>query len=1523
MPERGGTTTQSGIFYQNSVAALYLGRLCDATRRPDDQQITQVRVEAPNHVDDIVVTFADAHKAYIQAKENIVSGGNAWKKLWRDFDQQLRNGGFQQAKDRLLLHIGGLRSEHEDLRELCQRARTSENHNEWQTRLSGTQIALVEKIKPWLSPELLRDENILDLFGNVDVEMWPLSHIERDLVPNWMPRSSKSTHEMFRLLRDRVGGIARVRGTFTAQELRTSLKNENPGLRFEAPPDIDSIRSSIRSLGSLLREYKHTIANTGLHIKRGVADEITAWIREDGDDSKNVAMLIDQAGMGKTVVLRDVLCKLESEGVDVLAIKADQQLSDVTAVAEIPGKLGLPYPVEQAIQRLAKLERVAVLIDQIDALSLSLAHDQRALNAVLDLTARLRAIPNVRIILSCRLFDRNSDPRLRQIEIARPFTLDKLSEDEIKNALAHVHLDYDSLAEPTQTVLATPLHLDLFVLAAENEVASRDYLRGIVSLQELYGLIWKNVVLKQAPDAPSESDRREVLNLLTDYMDREQRTSAPQTLLQVPETSRLRQATNWLASVGVLIPGKTEWTFLHQTFFDYCYSRRFVDRGDDVVEVILGSEQAIFERRKLVQIMSYSRGYRPTRYLRDLHRLLGSSNLRYHLYDLLLHWFGALPEPTDEEWVLAQRMLIDPAKGRRLLGAMYGNTGWFNRLRDALLPSWLLSEEEVDSQIIPYLSSMAEVAQAQVVELVRPYVGRSDEWDNRINRIVSGIRHWHSTEAIELFEQCFYRSLSRGHVGSFQLGMVAHADPRTGCRLIRFEFDQVLNQYLEKRRQERSELGERCALRLSGATLYQELGLLADRRLEDSLKSVSQAEPRVFVETMMPWLERAMLSSDIPDDEQVDRYIWDALSSHWYEDAFRARRAFIHSFIASLSELAKSEPTHFRQVAARLAEMPFKTPQQLLACVYRTVPRDYASDACGFLLDDRRRLDLGDHEQYESRQLIKAIYPHLSDEQRERLEAYILAYAPIHRYLGVNGLRWRGIEQLHLLQSIPRELLSPAGISRLREWERKFPGIRASESPLKSEGGFVSSPIPEDIARKMSNTNWLSAMRKYQGAVEHKEFLKGGARQLSQVLGSLIKEDPDRFYRLFQQVPDDVDDAYVSAFIDGLAESSASAEWLFDLVRRFAPQEGRDIKRAIAWALEKRIDSDIPEDIVDLLNSYVRESPGRHEWWWSTGENHGDVYSSYLNSDRGSAFHTLMRVFDHRNNSESLRRKWELIEFAATDSSTAFRVGAIYELTYMIGHNRNRAISLFEKLMDGHEVLLESRYVREFLYWAFYRNYLRLQSYIVSMMNHKLDDVQEQGAQLACIAALSTGAMESVEAQKAARDLAEQAMTGPPAWRRGAARIYSRNISGRSMDVCKGKIISLLDDEDEQVLHHIGCIFFSLGSEHFFALRDFIEAYAVSAGKFEHQFAQYLWEHGLLDPAWTLSIVRSILGNARQESQRPWLSGIEDLIRLVLRIQTDPTADKELRWEAMDIFDMLMERHSDYARKVLSEWDRR
>jgi hypothetical protein len=226
MPERGGPTTQSGIYYQNSIAALFLGRLCDMQMRPTRERVIGVRVEAPAHVDDIVVTYADRHRGWIQAKESIEQTGEVWKKLWRDFEAQRWCHKFG-PDDYLVLVIGTYHNKHQDLRELCARAGGALDYQEWRTSLTQSMSSLVDDIRLLLSSEHQDSESLLAFFSHIDVWMITLEQVERDEVPLWMPPSSTEPITLFRVLRDKVGGHARYRKIFRASQLLAELLSDH------------------------------------------------------------------------------------------------------------------------------------------------------------------------------------------------------------------------------------------------------------------------------------------------------------------------------------------------------------------------------------------------------------------------------------------------------------------------------------------------------------------------------------------------------------------------------------------------------------------------------------------------------------------------------------------------------------------------------------------------------------------------------------------------------------------------------------------------------------------------------------------------------------------------------------------------------------------------------------------------------------------------------------------------------------------------------------------------------------------------------------------------------------------------------------------------------------------------------------------------------------------------------------------------------------------------------------------------
>lgn len=1547
MTERGGPTTQSGIIYQNSIAALYLGRLCDSTPRQNKHTVISVRVEAPTQVDDTVITFRDQHRKFIQAKESIRNNDAAWSKLWKDFESQFWDGDFQRDKDQLILHVGEVHEDHRALKEIGKRAVTSFTYDELNSRLSDAQKRLLSKVSSLFDPQHSADEELLVFFKHFEVEIRPLEDIERDMVPYWIPTSNKSHIELFRLLRDRVGGAGRQRGSFTADALLLSLASESE-VTFIIQPGLDDLREIVRACGAGLKQHKYSFGNTDVHVRRPVVETITAWALQPpgGDPKDNIAILLDRAGMGKTVVARDVLFALEEAGATVLAIKADL-LSGITTSEELQATLQLPDSVERVLRRLAAEGPVVLLIDQIDALSLSLARDQKALTVVLDLVARAQLIPGVRILMSCRTFDLNNDPRLNNIESGKKFNLTELTDAEITEVIEKLQLpyiNYEMLLPATKELLRIPLHLDLFARAMGEQAAHRSEEAApsheIKSLQDLYTLLWQNVICKPDPQAPPVPERERAIQLLAERMNRDQRTAAPQSIFSMPEAQCLEPASQWLASQGILVPTGTrtdtvraslEWAFLHQTFFDYCYAKNFVENHRPLFETVRDGEQGLFARPQIIHVLAYLRGTDPDIYTRELSRLLNAapSELRFHLRDHVLQWFGAVPDPNEQEWLLARRMLVNPVRRPRMLWAAQGNVGWFNRFKETLEQSFISQDDEtLDRETVPFLYSMIEVAQAEVISMLRPYRGKSEQWDRRIRYLIQSIRNWKTDEAVALFEEILKDVPVNELKHYYQLDDVAKARPQAGCRLIRVVFDRLVEGHFSNHEVDGEE-------RFWHFQLSSDLEVLNGNTIVEALHAVTRAEPAYFLEMMLPWIER-LLSCQRPRENDSIYFTSDGLSDGWYGTPYVVHHHLNEAFINALTELARTAPEEFRQIAGRLEALPYSTPQRYMVHAYRNVAGLLTEDALDFLTSDKRRLDLGDHEQYDSRQLIKAVFPYLTTEQFARLQEVILSYNPIKKYRGIGALRWRGIEQLYLLQCLPVERLTPPGIRALRELERKFPDAQASEAPGTARGGLVGPPISDEVAKKMSDSAWLSAMAKYKGNVEHKDFLKGGAMQLASVLQNQAKEDPERFYRLAMRVPVETDQQYMRAFINGLAESSGSSEMMFNVVRRFIHIAAPETKRAISWSLQKRVEDGIPDDLINMLERDVRGQAHKDETGWLREEEinrtarreanlNSGPYSSYLNSERGSAMRTLMRAFGKRRTAEAISRKWELLEFVVSDDSTALHAGAIEELLYLLNNDRERAISLFERIISGYPPLLRSHYSDDFLYYSFYKNYFRMKPYIVAMMNETHKNIRQRGAELACIAAISLHAMESEEAHADANVLAEETMTGEAPWRRGAARIYAANLNRDASAICVSRLIRLLDDDDEEVRKLISDSFHSLREDHVFSSRQFIEAYAESHSLYSGlpDFAEYLWKHGPLDPPWALTMVEKILNNSRGDQSELRFAGGEELIRLVLRVYTDPSVETHTREHAMNVFDQLMERFMGSAQMILKEWDRR
>lgn len=416
MAEAGGPATQSGIFFQNTIASRYLGRLCDPSDRPAAQIVLAVRVEAPGSVDDIVVTFGDRHRNWINAKERLDPGSTEFAAVWQGFDRQFAAPEFTEG-DRLVLVVGTPHNVHEAVSDLAERACASSSLEEWRAGLAKKHEAALERLRRAISST--NDEHLWKLLSHVDVESTSLRALEEQSWA-WMPTTSVAKQTLFRLLRDRVGRHARVRREFVRQALVRDL-HEQDNVDIVALESAETVYSealsrhycriaipgtSISGLATaiyeepLLRMTTAISENTNLNAfyEQEVYEREGERIGLEAFDAETPFVIVAPAGFGKTELVRTLARRFLGAGLVpavVPLVDADARAVPLIAYLEQVVNGALASDVDWRMT--AEQGRVVLLLDGLDELS---EHPRaQAIKRLNEFTARF---PKSRWILTVR-----------------------------------------------------------------------------------------------------------------------------------------------------------------------------------------------------------------------------------------------------------------------------------------------------------------------------------------------------------------------------------------------------------------------------------------------------------------------------------------------------------------------------------------------------------------------------------------------------------------------------------------------------------------------------------------------------------------------------------------------------------------------------------------------------------------------------------------------------------------------------------------------------------------------------------------------------------------------------------------------------------------------------------------------------------------------------------------------------------------------------------------------------------------
>ena len=480
----------------------------------------------------------------------------------------------------------------------------------------------------------MRMRNEICIFFSVDADenkiYW--KYISDDYVRLFQKEGDNTIH-IYEFCNDEIATSENVATTIDRWK---QIFNEKIALITKEKKSAEEVMSESRSAFYRINSNFHDLKDS--FIDRKEIGLLYNWVKNElSEKDSRIKLLVGNAGVGKSVIIKKVIQRLESDGFKCFAIKADKLQTPVGFTSN--------EHLEQLRNTFASLmqeERAVLMIDQVDALSQYINSDRSKLENITTL-AKLFSdnenLRNVRIIVSCRSFDLEFDPKLSLLGREPQIKLGLLDKQDVENVLDRLKVGlYKELDEKTISVLQTPQHLNLFC-----RVYRKNKRKDYSSITDLYDELWlQEIGLTEAKINKGVAEKI-LYDLALKIYDDE--TLTPQWDY---DTSELKEA-NYLISEGIIEKTGNRATFFHQSMYDYVFSRYYTKEKRSLILDLLAEKkhQGLFVRTTVNFVLDYERAKNIKQYKEDVKTILFSGKIRTHIQLMLL-------------WAMANRIDILP-----------------------------------------------------------------------------------------------------------------------------------------------------------------------------------------------------------------------------------------------------------------------------------------------------------------------------------------------------------------------------------------------------------------------------------------------------------------------------------------------------------------------------------------------------------------------------------------------------------------------------------------------------------------------------------------------------------------------------------------------------------------------------------------------------------------------------------------------------------------------------------------------
>ena len=1127
-------------------------------------------------------------------------------------------------------------------------------------------------------------------------------------------------------------------------------------------------------------------------IPRTVAGTATQTLLARLDETATDSVLTGRAGAGKTACVVEVVETLRTQGLPVLAFRLDRLPPTLTTTA-LGGHLGLeesPVIVLAAAAEAAGRPGV-LIVDQLDAVSTVSGRSSGMFDLVerlLDEARGTRARAVIHAVVVCREFDWQHDPRLRQLmprsgeqnersERNERIEVTELTTAEVETILTETGFDSALFHKRQLELLRLPQNLSLF-LEADFDVSRAPVFGTAKELFDRYWIEKRRSVAKRATLSPDPW--LEVMQTLCDAMNAAQQLSVPVETLDRFAPDYLDQ----LASEGVLTFDGRRYGFGHESFFDYCFARVFFTRPGSLVSFLSASEQHLFRRAQVRQVLAYLRDADAARYARELRGLLSDEGIRAHIKDLAFALLAEVTDPTEEEWAIWNEW-VEPELAAVKAGTpnpdklsalawrrFFGSPSWFAFADERkMIEGWLDSDDDRLADLaVDYLRLHQSRWPDRVAALLEPYAELGDRWTPRFRSIMAGAVHHTSRRFFDLYLRLVDNGTLADAGANGTLSDTLHdlkeRRPDWGLEVLSGRLSQWL-----------------AVIRASGKGLGRMDLLGYDDSAIRIFAQAAKNAPAAVVEHVLPVVLEISDSALYGDTPPKRDKVWPFLMK---TEAPRADDACLFGLAEALGRLAREGTADLRDVIADLRRRDSYVANYLLLALYGGGAARHADEAVALLCDEPWRFECGLSASPRgcAMEMIQAVVPHCTTGNRERLEAVILRYVnPRERTRG--GYKRAGWARYGLLSAIPEELRSTVANRHFAELERKFGAPR----------GAVASPIDDTAVQKMTDDQWLRAVAKYlseNGMPPSGDPFKGGALELARKLERRAREEPERFARLGLRLPVDANPLYLAHTLAALKDAALDTNLKLEVCRKAFEESWEACGRSIADVLGS-IKDPLPDDAVRMLHLIAtdHEDPAWEEWREdpSGGLRYydGDIHLNGINTTRGQAADAVRDLI--LADAACIDRFRPTLERMIRDPSAAVRSCVAGALQAVFYHDPALGMSLFRNMNLAEDRLLATHHVRHFMLDGLRDGFDDLQPTVERMLRSPEPEVCEAGARLAGIAVLV--GYESAVA------LVDEALHGGARHRHGVAQVAAAYIADPECRAWSERMLTALFDDDD------------------------------------------------------------------------------------------------------------------------------